>query len=761
MPPNSRDKHLPTGNHAADKGRLIKPVIRKLHLDALQSLAHDLYYSDFVPKKTRQKLCKRWELGPDPRPFRAERFSPPMQHIVDVLAVVKYAGSVLSTRHLTHDAYVCLIETIAALSPPPPSDEAAAAQDRPGGMKARHRKPVASPVTADGTESETGGSAEGNRGPRQERDHAVARHAIERFCEAIGCDLFTAYSRDGRLNRVKVLHLHEDTYYPEAMQGFVWREDIPTRFLYSKEGTIFVPPLPDAGDSGMKGRYGFQHRESIDPARVIAIRMIWEQSRFVVFLNWRKRNATQTRKLLERKPHLRAIFKELNEAHASRSSGEKIPTLMLAVRYLTGWLALSGIDLSEGRELLSKKFDASMTINKTILAGKEYKESDHAGELTSIVRDVCGFESNSSVRRITDDGQVDFSNRSLASPENYPIEPRGPDHILVERSICAQAALWGLPLLIHDLDKPLPAPQPGGRVETWRDIHVATSSFQCQSEIAVPVGQKGTPRCVINVEAKTVGALRPEHVHRIELIAHLFDKVLAIEHPKHAEFVSTLNEHLASAQSLLKGLMNWFHRELKTDLAYALIYDPRVRVFRPMGITISQPNARRFLTNPLESPNIALQAAADTNPLVVALIEHAIANRLLPSRRGKSWDVYRESKLSLTVYKGRKARVRSGGENANPRKVDDLTAEKYAPIQLAVPLSHQPDARPDGVVWLTWLQEDVAENVAGAPVTDTVFETNVHNKIRPLIEVAAAAYAIYRYVDPDAATQSFPYGKPS
>ncbi len=720
-------------------------------------------WCEVLDDTARRRFRKQWGIKGN---ARGAPYAKAFGRILDVVESVGYDLDGVAVRRKAAPGYAVLIRAIAALGSP-----------LPGG---------------DGEERPQPGTPE-----RFKDDRKRAVEALAAFCNVFPADCWTAYYRNRRLNRVYRLASEADTEsglrYPETMAGFVWRHDLPTRLLFSDQSTNLFPPFPETNGPLTPGC--FQAREDIDPRRVVGIRLAWDQTRLVLFMNWRKCSPEHARKRMLERPALRAVWGDLdrNCTGAEGAAESPMQSLQLAVRYLTGWLNVAGIDLSEAVESRgpSRRTTPGDIFCKVAKAALEGTQEDQAQEVRSAVEKLLEVEAHVNLHWTNGAAVGEDPPRSLivfrtgkyqdseeASSPAFPIE--ADKEGLVHQSVCALAALWDIPLLIRDFQRRI------SDTRTWSDLHYRRSGPTCTSEIAIPLCDDQGPLCVLNVECVGghKGDLRPADLRQSELVMHYFGAMHAAVRSPHAG-TRELIEHLftmpspPNAQALLRKFLKRISsaEALNADLAYALIYDPRVRVFRPMGVYVSRASLNQFFSSPVERSNLDRHANAAALELTLekskekswekqvhALAEHAIATRLLPRRRGKTWSVFTSGRPILVGPVDDDARQRCWWTSDGRPQDDesrDPAAQAYAPYRFAFPLASQESGKADGVICLAWREPPAHLGFEHlGPGDYPKFAEEIKKRTGAAAAAVAAAYALFRYFDPDSATDSLPYEQP-
>ncbi len=192
-------------------------------------------------------------------------------------------------------------------------------------------------------------------------------------------------------------------------------------------------------------------------------------------------------------------------------------------------------------------------------------------------------------------------------------------------------------------------------------------------------------------------------------------------------------------------------------MAYVSIYDARVRVFRPLGFTMSVESAERGLKDKRECANLGLDKHEQGRQGLLAqykkdkggihaLIEHTVASRLLPRRRGLNWSVFSTKRPEFIP-----------DTHSDKKKFDEST-RRYARTLLGLPFCHDVNAQSDGVLWVSWQRQPRGLTDLQLHVNhEDQFVRSATQRLRPVLEAVAAMYAVYRYCDPDSASNPLPY----
>lgn len=361
--------------------------------------------------------------------------------------------------------------------------------------------------------------------------------------------------------------------------------------------------------------------------------------------------------------------------------------------------------------------------------------------------------------------------------------------------ICHQAAKWQTGLLIQDFNRII---VPDG-TRTWNDLYISrvdsrSVGWRCTAEIALPIfgpdnapgGPNAAERVIGVVNIERNGKLTAEHLHRAELVVFLFQRLRALHH--WAAQLPTTSDRRARAgvlmsdllrapshfnfQSVCKRYCEWVREELTADLVHLSIYDSRRDVFRPMGVTASVDLVKKFLKkeglnlgrtsngleilaeelyeaarmgssdrNPPEGPrswNLGRNERAAIKEAVHALIEHVIATRLIPSRRGTTWDIFTKKIDAQYTPQLSRNLVRSFGD--------------YVKTRLGLPFCPNDDAQAEGVLWVSWSQKPTERDLpALAPFLGDgdALKEQIQQQLQPVSEVVAGLHALYRYFVPD------------
>ena len=220
-------------------------------------------------------------------------------------------------------------------------------------------------------------------------------------------------------------------------------------------------------------------------------------------------------------------------------------------------------------------------------------------------------------------------------------------------------------------------------------------------------GDDGEVRGVVNVECAE--PLTPAHHRRVELAAYLFQKLHSFYQSKVPEsdrrLIDQLVDHghpVRMFQRACKLFCQWAaaKEQLNADLTYVLIYDPRVRIFRPHGITLSRELALGFLGNRKEGENFGRdridpewvrQYEADKTGLIHGLVEHMAGARLLPKLRGRTWGVFTRQEPPCYLRE-----LKDEGDAFSRSRA------QYIQAGVGLPFYHDRRAQADGVLWVSW-----------------------------------------------------------
>jgi hypothetical protein len=452
---------------------------------------------------------------------------------------------------------------------------------------------------------------------------------------------------------------------------------------------------------------------------------------------------------------------------------EALQPLHLAFRSFIGWLSEADIDVSQrfGEQLKSAPpkligdaakaalappgAEANTLINLVQGALDPHHQRSHKYHV-HLVRGQAAAPSRREV--VFQQGYYEGS----PHPSSPAFDLEHGEDGLVRRSVCAQAAAWEVSLLIRDFGRVLTS---AGK--TWRDLHVARflphrrglQPFGCDSELAVPIfeGEGDPPKervlGVVNIEAK--GELRPEDLRHAELAIHLYQRLRAANKeaelpPEDRTVLESITENddiSRSVQRLSREFCGWLLAVLGAEVAYLNVFDARVRAFRPMGIAISEENARLFLEDEELLAHLGVSAPGSeargrdlqyTGPgsLLHGLIEHAAANRLLNRPHG----------LTDSIFRTKDGRILAAKEH---RQRFDKGAERYAAWALALPFAQAPDAVSDGVLWVYWRKGRQEPPHFPPFESGSTFCEAAQERVKLVTEAVAAMYAIHRYHDPD------------
>jgi hypothetical protein len=200
-------------------------------------------------------------------------------------------------------------------------------------------------------------------------------------------------------------------------------------------------------------------------------------------------------------------------------------------------------------------------------------------------------------------------------------------------------------------------------------------------------------------------------------------------------------------------------QELLADVVHLCIYDPRVHLFRPMGITVSENNIRQLLRDTQTLANMGLGMYDDSTRKELlkqyteegekggthGLIEHAVASLLQPKPHGLTETVSR-TREGIFLPDARTHRGRADKESL-----------AFAKSRLVLPFTQDNDATPGGILWACWSQPPYGLAELGSLVNDSdAFSSRAGQRLAAVSEVVAAMYAIHRYCNPDAVADPLP-----
>jgi hypothetical protein len=550
------------------------------------------------------------------------------------------------------------------------------------------------------------------------------RDACRRFCELIEPSCETAYYYDRSSNRSAFLYQH-GLWYPETMEGISWTNDAPRRVLFDDSSGPWCLSLssdgqPEIIEDQIGGIGSFRFRENVETMWAYQAR--WDRSRLALFLNWRN----------GQKPKYRD-----NDI----GTGD----MRLAWRYLVGWLAISRSNVV-GDHLRRDQYSRLPVVPGTIIeqVARVFDRPDEweKGEaLESAIHTALNIE-NPRLR------SVHWVASDLTSPKPerntlvfrrgaYPNQPtdhpafrlKDPQEGMVDASISAQCASWGVPILIRNMDDPMA----NEHLRHWRDLDVPHRTdegeeWKTLSEMAVPIKRSnGNPRGVICVEHSEPNALTPAHVHRAQLVGHLFSRLEELKASDTAGHYWSFAQKLCTAglpsgNKLFKEFCQWIVNDGKinatADLAYVLTYDGSARVFRPLGVSTSERFQREYIKHERLEKKISS-----------SVLEDGLIRWLLPKTRGRSWRALMQLEPVCVWF-----------VDENLRPPTSELSQKYFKTLLGLPLVGETNAQPDGVLWLRWMEQPVSRWH-----TEKKLVNGILNIIDPMIPVVSAIYAVYRF----------------
>jgi hypothetical protein len=594
------------------------------------------------------------------------------------------------------------------------------------------------------------------------------KQACRAFGKALDADCWAAFIRNRRINRSHYFD-SEGLDAPQAMHGFLWKNDLPTKRLFDSTDLLQLHDLaPESGSSGT-----FRLREDIG-TRTLSVRVEGGRLTLVVFCNWRnKTTLTGNAK----------AFWDLAE-HERASA---LNVLAPAARYFAGYLIGSGAEVSDDFERCQNITATLVTdvwgaINLT--AGINYEKLEHAIEKALLLNE---FAADPKIHRVEElpDGS---SQVVISGPDKYevdlakvrdnclPYSTRSSDpQRLVEESICAQAVAWNVSLLVNFSD--LESRQNRSSIEDHLlKIRVARKRKQ-NHELAVPLRDaQGKQEAVIGLNSKT--KLESKHVRRVELLIQLYQQLRAVHSSGDLSaiaFVEDLQEFGerpgTSFQNVAKRFTEWVLKLLDADLVYLSLYQAAHDVFRMMGVSIHQRLLRAWIDHPNEL-NTFLGTFDNISPLqtflqkmmarlsiskpdqqetrileglLLRLLEHALITRLRPRRsptraRGLTWEIFTGIKKPPFFYDNAKELVPS--------------AHYYTPTIYARPFAATPESRPDGVLWVGWKQMPASSQVGP---TNGLKDAAKETLLQQIQQLTAVIYAMSQYYTPDEALDPLPF----
>jgi hypothetical protein len=790
--PSSDDGGTPMrGRYADANGKEpILPALCHLSRKILGQLVKNEIFGNFDDDQRRTLVKEFRESGKecpeDDKNFLRFLTAREVEHLnlamfVERLSVLKYDAHVLLSRKTASLAYRFLVAAIGALGPVP----------------------------------------EQNRTTKRDEEYyrgqlLLLRSAVRAFVSIFRSDCHTAYFLNGRLNRV--CSLFEDAreqdglHFPEAITDCAWRlDDLPVQLLFDEGDNQIYPPFPTRGTGNPRvpeTKRAFERREGVDPKRVLAFRLTWGlgRSRAAIILNWRAAGPDTAPRRRSDDENEAAVLEQndntevwMNRIWAEVDAASELPPtaapqrirqtlgpLHLAFRYFAGWLSESHIDVSQqfGEQLKSAPHQL---IRDAAQAAREPlpPPGGDATALIGLVRRVLDPDNKLSYKChahwVSKTNTAPSSRELVFQKGNYDgFAPQsspafdldlGKDG-LVKRSVCAQAAAWQVSLLVRDFVRTITS---AGK--TWRDLHVARLQHSrgvlqpigCGSELAIPVfeGDSLHDRVsgVMSIE-EAKGELRSEHLRHVELVVRLYQRLRAAHKselvPEDRSVLASITEDDAISRSfprLSREFCGWLLTALDADVAYLNVFDARVRAFRPVGVTVSEANARLFLEDEELLAHLGVSTSRSAahgrdaqylghGSLLHGLIEHAVANRLLPRPDG----------LTDTIFRTKTPCIIAAAEHRH--RFDEAT-EKYAAWLLGLPFAQATDSVSDGVLWIYWRKGHHPPPHFPSLEDHSTFCEAVTERVKLVTEAVAAMYAIHRYHDPDSIGELLPSSKPA
>lgn len=573
--------------------------------------------------------------------------------------------------------------------------------------------------------------------------HAIDGQAVVKVCAALAnlvapC-CWTAHYWDRRLNRARLLHC-ERLFFPHTQHGFVWTGDAPRAILFDEqEGPIYTAGSRLLRDFQHPGT--FQKREEIETWW--AIRLRWHRSRIALMLNWR-----------------RGI-----ECHYKHED------LQLAVRYVIGWLTASDFDVCGELETRPdlEKWNVGQYLHPVV---------DCTNDQSSVGRKLKralvaflnprqpGYRINVRWAKHSQ-GETKFPQSEF--PESRT--PDGPDYKvttdrdeLVLGSVCAQAAAFRCPLLIHDVGELILKHKAehgtirvaGNASRKWSDLGVYANGKTPASEIVVPIkyGKLVVGAANIEYDHPEPGTVQ---LHRAELLTRLFESVYALGmmagkglpsgwRDVYDDLLSPGDE-AASSVELFRRFCAWVVSASAASVAYIVTYEGSSRSWVPLALrgrtefltdhmhrTSGRPGPKPDMDSVLKRMDRHVPSARET---ALRLCEESICQKLLPLRRGYTWEIFTTMQPE-PIPNTRATQLRM----AVPEPL-----RTWFESMLGIPLACAPDAQPDGVLWLGW--ESRSDVPGGAKESTDKKLLHIAQTIQPLLRIVAALYALYRYCDDD------------
>ncbi len=681
----------------------------------------------------------------------------------------------------------------------------------------------------------------GSLRPEAER----ARRVLAAFCQRLGADCWTAYAYD-RVDNRPVLYDMSGLQWPEAMYSHRLLHSVVARHMFGADSTeVILAALVDSSLSA-PSFVSFARREGVDPRQVIAIRLLWRDSRVLIFLNRRKGGDESTLEDTVRSigtkragaasttdqplpddfhhpPALANLWAALADLPDHRDTGyakarERVEaerrTLDLTVRQLQGFLNGVGGDLSVVRADRRPELPLDPIMKSLISAYRDGNGLAHLeGGLKVALNSKDSVKGHQEYARLiyarvleVQDGKVHFPKNDeylyvLPSGEceqALSASVRTDDAGLVETSICAQAAAWGVSLLVGKgdaLERKRVRRISRDRVGVGMDpAQVPALCAPVGAEVAIPIrGQSAREVvAVANLECETT--LDADQLKRAEAVVRAYEALREYNSRGSTGFVAeclnqaaeTDREKAMELRPLLKGFCDWLVRTVPCDMARIVSYDRRTRSWRPVAVAVSRELAKQALAN-CDVLNMGVQAAgalaaelASPEPTEAAtiratalddgvreIVAEAIAPAFYPRSRGITWDTFTGRRTHFFCHEAHRSKDVLGDEyeektqaeqknndgsgtcardGSNAEESDGPTRggrvsyqtliERYSQWLYCAPFTANEHAFPEGVLSL-------------ACMTDNGKRPNeVEQIIGADLRVLAAIYALNRYFSP-------------
>jgi hypothetical protein len=576
--------------------------------------------------------------------------------------------------------------------------------------------------------------------------------ALRRFAGVFKPSCWTAYFCNQRLSRAYFLDA-EGVRHPEALYGFRWSCDLPTRLLLD-DGSAFLGAVTGV-DFQAPEADPFREREGISPANVLKVRLTWGTSRVILIMNWRDSDLAKT----------------MTRGGSSRQPRIDPQPAALAARYLLGWLNASGLEVTEENEG-DERINPGQLIQEIAAAAKNRTSSSGSqGDLVGLVDRALNVNRRRDGQPWTslhwtnademDIGGVKYPPRSVLMfqkgeyigfdrPPAVPLKLNATG--LVSRSVNALATCWDTSVLIEDLD----AHTADGRI--WRDISIQRRGFDSVSEIAIPFRDEQGPLGVVNVESEE--PILPYQLRRAELVVHLFARLHSFfrttpaSRPCRAAVEEWTRGRSApmDAADLLKRYCDKARELCCADLVNVVIYDARASNFVPVALSLDSAAGQEFLRDehrllgfPSSERNKLLACYTEHPDVVHVLLEHLLARRMHPRIKKRTWRIFSTGEPYFDP-------------NTRTSERESEIIQQYAPVLFGFSFRHHVTAVPDGVVWMSWngkLPKGMPRDSLGSQST-MEFAKKLEDTLRPLTEVAAAMFMLFRYFDPEGAVNPAP-----